>query len=139
MTRINENFMKLKAGYLFPEIARRTAQFREKNPDSEIIPLGIGDVVLPLPKTVIDALHAAVNDMAKSETFKGYGPGQGYEFLIDAIVENYRQNRNVKIDNAEVFVSDGSKCDTGNIQEIFADNNKIAVTDPVYQIGRAHV
>ncbi len=134
MTLINDNYLKLKAGYLFPEIGRRVKAFQEKNPQAKIIRLGIGDVVLPLPKAVIKAFHEAVDEMADPKTFKGYGPEQGYSFLIDAIITNDYKPRGVSLKSTEVFVSDGSKCDTGNIQEIFGLKNIIAVTDPVYPV-----
>src|SRR3989338_4040169 len=122
MTTINENYSKLKAGYLFPEISRRVKNFQERNRHADIIRLGIGDVVQPLPPAVIKALHEAVDEMAKPESFKGYGPEQGYPFLINAIIENDYRPRKVYLKPSEVFVSDGSKCDTGNIQEIFGLN-----------------
>ncbi len=134
MALINENYLKLKAGYLFPEIGKRIKAFVKANPDKEIISLGIGDVVKALAPAVIAAIHDGVNEMAKDVTFKGYGPEQGYKFLRKAIIDNDYARRGVTIDLDEVFVSDGSKCDTGNIQEIFNINNKIAVTDPVYPV-----
>jgi LL-diaminopimelate aminotransferase len=134
MITINENFLKLKAGYLFPEISRRVTAFQKENPQAKIIRLGIGDVTLPLTKAVIEAFHRAVDEMAVDSTFKGYGPEQGYEFLIEAVIENDFRPRGVELNNKEVFISDGSKCDTGNIQEIFGLDNTIAVTDPVYPV-----
>ena len=134
MTQINENYLKLKAGYLFPEIGRRVKKFQEENPKANIIRLGIGDVVLPLPPTILKAIHEATDEMGKIDSFKGYGPEQGYSFLIDAIIKNDFESRGVKLKQSEVFVSDGSKCDTGNIQEIFSTSCKIAVTDPVYPV-----
>lgn len=134
MTTINDNYLKLKAGYLFPEIGRRVKAFQDRNRNADIIRLGIGDVVLPLPPAVIAAMHEGVDEMAKAETFKGYGPEQGYPFLIQAIIENDFKPRKVFLKPSEIFVSDGSKCDTGNIQEIFGLNNVIAVTDPVYPV-----
>lgn len=134
MITINENFLKLKAGYLFPEIGRRVASFAKANPAARIIRLGIGDVTEPLPDAVIKAMHEAVDQMARRETFHGYGPEQGYEFLRKVITENDYASRNVQIDPDEIFVSDGAKCDTGNIQEIFGLDNVIAVTDPVYPV-----
>ncbi len=134
MAFLNENFLKLKSGYLFPEIGRRVKAFQEKNPAAKIIRLGIGDVVLPLAPALIDAMKKAVEEMATPEGFRGYGPEQGYDFLIQAIIENDFKARGVSIKSNEVFVSDGSKCDTGNIQEIFSIQNKIAVTDPVYPV-----
>lgn len=134
MTLINDNYLKLKAGYLFPEISWRVKVFQEKNPKAKIIRLGIGDVVLPLPKAVIKAFHEAVDEMADPKTFKGYGPEQGYSFLIEAIINDDFKPRGVSLKTSEVFVSDGSKCDTGNIQEIFGLKNTVAVTDPVYPV-----
>ncbi|MBI9016472.1 MAG: LL-diaminopimelate aminotransferase [Phycisphaerae bacterium] len=134
MIKINENYLKLKAGYLFPEIGRRTAAFKKANPDANIIRLGIGDVTMPLPPAIIEGFHAGVDEMADAGTFKGYGPEQGYEFLAKAIIDNDYTTRGVQLDTSEVFISDGSKCDTGNIQEIFGIDNVIAVTDPVYPV-----
>jgi LL-diaminopimelate aminotransferase len=133
MARINSNYQKLQAGYLFPEIGRRVRAFAAEHPDAKIIRLGIGDVVLPLPQPIVAALKAASDEMAQRETFRGYGPEQGYDFLLNAIADHYKsQGANVEAD--EVFVSDGSKCDTANIQEIFGTDNVIAVTDPVYPV-----
>ncbi|AQQ70880.1 LL-diaminopimelate aminotransferase [Limihaloglobus sulfuriphilus] len=134
MITINENFLKLQAGYLFPEIGRRVSAFAKDNPDADIIKLGIGDVTEPLAPAIIEAMHKAVDEQANAGTFKGYGPEQGYGFLVDAIIENDFRRRGVELDPAEVFISDGSKCDTGNIQEIFGLDNTIAVTDPVYPV-----
>jgi len=134
MAAINSNFLKLKAGYLFPEIARRVKAYSEANPDkaARIIRCGIGDVTEPLPPAVVKAMHEGVDEMAGRETFKGYGPEQGYEFLRQAIVENQFAHLGISAD--EVFVSDGSKCDTGNILDIFGTGNVIAITDPVYPV-----
>jgi LL-diaminopimelate aminotransferase len=134
MATINENFLKLQAGYLFPEISRRIRSFQAKNPDAKIISLGIGDVTQPLAPAVVEAMKKAVVSMGGEATFCGYGPEQGYDFLIDAIIENDFNSRGIDLDNDEIFVSDGAKCDTGNIQEIFGLNNVIAVTDPVYPV-----
>ncbi len=134
MAFINENFLKLKAGYLFPEIGRRVKAYQEQNPSAKIIRLGIGDVVLPLVPAVTEAMQKAVAQMGTREGFHGYGPEQGYGFLIEAILENDFKTRGIALKNTEIFVSDGSKCDTGNIQEIFSLKNKIAVTDPVYPV-----
>ena len=134
MATINENFLKLQAGYLFPEISRRIRSFKSKNPDAKIISLGIGDVTQPLAPAVVEAMKKAVVDMGSGTTLRGYGPEQGYDFLIDAIIENDFKSRGVDLDRNEVFVSDGAKCDTGNIQEIFGIDNIIAVTDPVYPV-----
>jgi len=133
MAKINSNYQKLAAGYLFPEIGRRVSAFSAANPDAKIIRLGIGDVVLPLAKPVIDAVHAATDEMGRLETFKGYGPEQGYEFLREVIAEHF-QSQGADVSADEVFVSDGSKCDTGNIQEIFSLDAIVAVTDPVYPV-----
>jgi len=134
MARINDNFGKLKAGYLFPEIGRRVARFCEANPSAKVIRLGIGDVTEPLPPAVIAAWHEAVNELASRQSFRGYGPEQGYEFLRQAIVDNDYRARGAEIDADEVFISDGSKCDTGNILDIFGLDNKVAITDPVYPV-----
>jgi len=134
MATINSNFLKLKAGYLFPEIARRVRVYTEQNPDkaARIIRCGIGDVTEPLPSAVVKAMHEGVDEMASRETFKGYGPEQGYEFLRQAIVDHQFANLGISAD--EVFISDGSKCDTGNILDIFGKGNVIAITDPVYPV-----
>ena len=134
MVRINENYLKLKAGYLFPEIARRVNAFSEANPDAQVIKLGIGDVTEPLPAAIVAAMHAAVDEMASAATFHGYGPEQGYGFLREAIAEHDYQNRGVNVAADEIFVSDGSKCDTGNILDILGMDNRIAITDPVYPV-----
>ena len=134
MATINSNFLKLKAGYLFPEIARRVRVYTEANPDkaARIIRCGIGDVTEPLPAAVVKAIHEGVDEMATREGFKGYGPEQGYEFLRQAIVDNQFADLGISAD--EVFISDGSKCDTGNILDIFGKGNVIAITDPVYPV-----
>ncbi len=134
MAQINDHYLQLKAGYLFPEIARRVKVFQEKNPKASIIRLGIGDVVLPLVPAVVEALRTAAQEMGTVSGFHGYGPEQGYPFLMDAILENDFKSRGVPLKTTEIFVSDGSKCDTGNIQEIFSIQNKVAVTDPVYPV-----
>ncbi|KPJ66256.1 MAG: hypothetical protein AMJ43_08705 [Coxiella sp. DG_40] len=134
MTRINENFLKLQAGYLFPEVTKRIRAFKEKNPKAKIISLGIGDVTQPLPQAIVEAMKKAVGDMGTEAGFHGYGPEQGYDFLIDAIIKNDFNPRGISLENAEVFISDGAKCDTGNIQEIFGLDNVVAVTDPVYPV-----
>jgi LL-diaminopimelate aminotransferase len=134
MALVNEHYLKLKAGYLFPEIARRVQAYADANPEAEIIRLGIGDVTQPLPSAVVNSMHQAVGEMGKSDTFRGYGPEQGYRFLIDLILANDYRARGVTLDSDEIFVSDGSKCDSGNIQEIFAVDNVIAVTDPAYPV-----
>lgn len=134
MATINSNFLKLKAGYLFPEIARRVRVYTEENPDkvARIIRCGIGDVTEPLPAAVVKAMHEGVDEMATREGFKGYGPEQGYEFLRQAIVDHQFAELGISAD--EVFISDGSKCDTGNILDIFGKGNVIAITDPVYPV-----
>lgn len=134
MIKVNENYLKLKAGYLFPEIARRCAAFQQAYPRAPIIRLGIGDVTLPLPPAVIEAFHRGVEEMGRAATFKGYGPEQGYEFLIQAVIDNDFKARGVELAADEVFISDGSKCDTANIQEIFGRDNTIAICDPVYPV-----
>jgi LL-diaminopimelate aminotransferase len=134
MATINDNYLKLKAGYLFPEIARRVNEFAKNNPDAPIIRLGIGDVTEPLPAACRTAMIKAVEDMGDRSKFKGYGPEQGYEWLREAIAQHDFQARGCNIDASEIFVSDGSKCDCGNILDIFGNNNTIAVTDPVYPV-----
>ena len=134
MATINDNYLKLKAGYLFPEIARRVNAFAEANPDAKIIKLGIGDVTEPLPEACRKAMVKAVEDMGDRSLFKGYGPEQGYAWLREKIATHDFQSRGCAIDASEIFISDGSKCDTGNILDIFGKTNKIAVTDPVYPV-----
>lgn len=134
MATINDNYLKLKAGYLFPEIARRVNEFAKNNPDAPIIRLGIGDVTEPLPEACRTAMIQAVEDMGDRSKFKGYGPEQGYEWLRTAIAQHDFQARGCDIDASEIFVSDGSKCDCGNILDIFGNDNAIAVTDPVYPV-----
>jgi len=134
MAHINENYRKLQAGYLFPEIGRRVRAFAEAHPDAAIIRLGIGDVTLPLAPAVVAAMHAAVDEMGTAAGFHGYGPENGYDFLLDAIREHDYRARGVEVAASEIFVSDGSKQDSGNIQEIFGGDCTIAVTDPVYPV-----
>ena len=135
MATVNENFLKLQAGYLFTEIGRRIRSYKARNPDAKVISLGIGDVTQPLAPAVIEAMHKAVDQMSKEETFRGYDDNHvGYEFLREAISENDFKARGVKIDIDEIFISDGAKCDTANIQEIFGRDNVVAVTDPVYPV-----
>lgn len=134
MATINEHFLKLRAGYLFPEVSRRVRAYQEKNPRAKIISLGIGDVTQPLPPAIIKAMKKAVDEMGKKATFRGYGPEQGYDFLIDAIIENDYKSRGVDLDRSEVFISDGAKCDTGNILDIFGLDNVVAITDPSYPV-----
>lgn len=134
MALVNDNYLKLKAGYLFPEIGRRVSKFAAENPNAKIIRMGIGDVTEPLPTACIDAMHKAVDEMGHRESFRGYGPEQGFDFLRNAIAINDFQSRGANVAADEVFVSDGSKCDTGNILDIFGADNVIAVTDPVYPV-----
>lgn len=134
MITINEHYLKLQASYLFSDIARRVAAFQEKHPDREIIKLGIGDVTRALPKACTEAFHKAVDEMAVDASFRGYGPEQGYAFLREAIAKNDFQSRGADIAADEIFVSDGAKCDTGNIQELFAQDITIAIPDPVYPV-----
>ncbi len=134
MATINDNYLKLKAGYLFPEIARRVNAFAQANPDAKIIRLGIGDVTEPLPEACRKAMIDAVTEMGDRATFKGYGPEQGYAWLREAIAKFDFHSRGCDIDADEIFISDGSKCDTGNILDIFGKDNAIAVTDPVYPV-----
>lgn len=134
MIRANENFNKLKASYLFSDIARRVAAYQQKNTQAEVIRLGIGDVTRSLAPAIIAGFHKGVDEMAKDSTFRGYGPEQGYEFLRQAIAENDFQKRNADISSDEIFVSDGAKCDTGNFQELFATDIKVAIPDPVYPV-----
>jgi len=136
MARLNSNFLKLKAGYLFPEISRRVKAFTDANPGAaaRLIRCGIGDVTEPLPASARKAMHAAVDEMGARESFRGYGPEQGHEFLRQAIAENDYRARGIDVANDEIFVSDGSKCDCGNILDIFGHDNRIAVMDPVYPV-----
>ena len=134
MYKINDNYLKLPGSYLFSTIAKKVNAYTAANPDKKVIRLGIGDVTLPLAPAVIDAMHKAVDEMAHAETFHGYAPDLGYEFLRSAIVENDYKARGVDIAIDEIFVSDGAKSDSGNIGDIFAQNNRIAVCDPVYPV-----
>ncbi|MCP4297771.1 MAG: LL-diaminopimelate aminotransferase [Proteobacteria bacterium] len=134
MITINENYLKLQASYLFSDIAKRVASFQENNPDKDVIKLGIGDVTKGLTPASIKAFHEAVDEMAEDTTFRGYGPEQGYDFLREAIAVNDFQSRGAQIAADEIFVSDGAKCDSGNIQEIFSQDIKIAIPDPVYPV-----
>ncbi|CAM4148388.1 LL-diaminopimelate aminotransferase [Paenibacillus alkaliterrae] len=134
MTSINQNYLELQGSYLFSEIAKRRTKFIQENPNAEIISLGIGDVTRGLPDAVLKAMHSAVDELAAPSSFRGYGPEQGYDFLINAIIENDYKARGINIATNEVFVSDGSKCDVGNIQEIFSENSIVAVQDPVYPV-----
>ena len=132
--RINEHYTELANNYLFAEIARKVRAFKTENPEAEIISLGIGDVTQPLCPAVIEALHKAADEMATAATFRGYGPEQGYDFLREAIVENDFHSRGINIEADEIFVSDGAKSDTGNFQELLAEDCTVAVTDPVYPV-----
>lgn len=134
MVKINDHYLKLKAGYLFPEIARRVNTFAEAHPDAQIIRLGIGDVTEPLPQACREAMIQAVQEMGDRDKFKGYGPEQGYGWLREKIAQQDFQARGCDLDASEIFISDGSKCDTGNILDIFGKDNIIAVTDPVYPV-----
>nr|PZM89412.1 MAG: LL-diaminopimelate aminotransferase [[Clostridium] cellulosi] len=134
MALVNENFLKLKQNYLFAEVAKRADAFKAAHPDKKVISLGIGDVTRPLPQACIEAMHKAVDDMSRSETFKGYGPYRGYDFLCDEIAKNDYKARGVDISTEEIFVSDGAKSDTGNIGDIFSKDNMVAITDPVYPV-----
>jgi len=134
MITINENYLKLQASYLFAEIKNRTAAYQETHPDREVIKLGIGDVTRPLPPACIQAFHRGVDEMADAKTFRGYGPEQGYEFLREKIARHDFQARGADISPDEIFISDGAKCDNGNIQEIFSKDIKIAIPDPVYPV-----
>ncbi len=134
MVTVNENYLKLPGNYLFSEIAHRVEAFREKNPGAAIIRLGIGDVTQPIAPAILKAMHKAVDEMGDSRTFHGYGPEQGYEFLRNVIAKEDFLSRGCQIEADEIFVSDGAKCDVGNIQEIFSLGNKVAVCDPVYPV-----
>ena len=132
--KINENYLLLKSSYIFAEIAHRVEKYQNEHPDADVIRMGIGDVTRPLPKAVVNEFKNAVDEMGQAETFRGYGPEQGYDFLIEEIIKNDYAPRGIQLDNDEVFISDGAKCDTGNIQEIFGLDNVIAITDPVYPV-----
>jgi len=134
MIQINENYTKLQASYLFVEIARRVADFQKNNPGKEIIKMGIGDVTKPLPEACLKAFHEGVDELASETTFKGYGPERGYEFLRKAIAEQDYKSRGADISPDDIFISDGAKCDTGNIQELFAKEIRVAIPDPVYPV-----
>ena len=132
MININENFLNLQDSYLFSTVAKKVAEFTKNNPDKKVIKLGIGDVTKPIVPAVIEAMHKATDELAKPETFRGYGPEQGYDFLRNAIVENDFKGLGIEPD--EIFVSDGAKCECGNIVDIFGKDNKVAITDPVYPV-----
>ena len=134
MTTINENFLKLQKNYLFADIAQKVAAYKEAHPEANIIRLGIGDVTRPLAPAVIEALHRAVDEMGHGETFRGYGPEHGYEFLRRAIVENDFAPRGISLSPDEIFVNDGAKSDTGNFGDILGTDNTICVTDPIYPV-----
>ena len=134
MIKINENFLELQDSYLFSTIAKKVAEFTAKNPDKKVIKLGIGDVTRPIVPSIVEAMKKAVDEMGKSETFRGYGPEQGYEFLREKIVEFDYKKLGVEISPDEIFVSDGAKCDCGNIGDIFGIDNIVAITDPVYPV-----
>ena len=134
MAQINDNYLKLKAGYLFPEIGRRVRAFAAANPEAKVIRLGIGDVTQPLTPAILKAFHAAVDDLGSENSFMGYGPEQGYDFLIDAIIQKSYNPLGVELKTTEMFISDGSKCDCANILDIFALDNTVAIGDPVYPV-----
>lgn len=134
MVEINQNFLKLQNNYLFSRINQKVNVYKKKNPKAKIIRLGIGDVSLPIPKTITNAIQDAAKEMSQEETFRGYGPEQGYEFLREKIVKNDYEDKGITIDIEEVFVSDGAKCDVGNIVDLFSKNNVIAIPDPVYPV-----
>lgn len=134
MALVNENYSNLQSSYLFANIAHKVADFQKAHPDADIIRLGIGDVTLPLAPAIIEAMHKAVDEMGNIETFRGYGPEQGYDFLRQAVVDHDYTARGIQIDLDEVFISDGAKSDCGNIQELFSPNNVVAITDPVYPV-----
>ncbi len=134
MAILNENFLKLKAGYLFPEISRRIKVFKQNHADADVISMGIGDVTQPLPTAITEAMKKAVAELGTSNGFHGYGPERGYDFLANLIVQHDYKSRGVDIETTEVFISDGAKCDTANIQEIFGLENTVAVADPVYPV-----
>ncbi len=134
MSLINENYLKLQDSYLFSTIAKKVEEYRKNNPNKKIINLGIGDVTLPLVPKIAEAIHIATDEMVKKETFKGYGPEQGYEFLREKIAKYDYQDKGISLKKDEIFISDGAKCDTGNIGEIFSKDNIVAITDPVYPV-----
>lgn len=134
MTQVNNNFLKLQKSYLFIDIAKKVKAFKDENPEAKVISLGIGDVTQPLAPVVIEAMHKAVDEMAHKETFRGYGPEQGYSFLQQAIIDNDFKPRGINLDLDEVFISDGAKSDTGNIGDILSLKNTICVTDPIYPV-----
>ena len=132
MLKVNPHYEKLPGSYLFAEIARRVKEYGQEHPDAELIRLGIGDVTRPLAPAVVEAMEKAAREMGRAETFRGYGPDYGYDFLIQAILDNDYKGLGIQAD--EVFVSDGAKCDVSNVQELFSDDAVVAVTDPVYPV-----
>lgn len=134
MANINENFLKLPDNYLFSSISKKVNEFQKNNPSKGIIKMGIGDVTLPIPKAIIEAMHTATREMGDITTFKGYPPEYGYKFLKEKIIENDYKSKNVSLDEEEIFISDGAKSDTGNILDIFGKNNAVAITNPVYPV-----
>ena len=134
MALVNEHFLKLPGSYLFSDIAKKINTFRITHPKQDIIRLGIGDVTQPLPKACIEAMHKAVEELADKDTFRGYGPEQGYDFLIEAIIKNDFAPRGIHFSASEIFISDGAKSDTGNIGDILRHDNSVGVTDPIYPV-----
>jgi LL-diaminopimelate aminotransferase len=134
MAIINENYLLLKSSYIFSEIAQRVEKYEKENPEARVIRMGIGDVTLPLPRAVVEGFKEAVEEMGEKDSFMGYGPEQGYHFLVEDIIKHDYQALGIQLSPDEVFISDGAKCDTGNIQEIFGLDNTVAVTDPVYPV-----
>ncbi len=134
MANINDNFLKLQDNYLFSTIAKKVNEFKNNNPDKKIIKMGIGDVTLPIPKVITDAMQKAAQELEDINTFKGYPPEYGYSFLKEKIIENDYKKRNINIDESEIFISDGAKSDTGNILDIFKCGNTVAITNPVYPV-----
>ena len=134
MVRVNDNYLKLPGNYLFSTIGKKVREYKAEHPEADIISLGIGDVTQPIAPAVISALHTAVDEMGRAESFRGYAPDLGYDFLREAIAENDYRARGCEISADEIFVSDGAKCDCGNIQEIFSADCRIAVCDPVYPV-----
>ena len=132
--KANENFLKLESSYLFSTVAKKQREYQQANPDKEVIRLSIGDVTKPLAPAVIEAMHKAVDEMANEESFRGYPPEHGYDFLVDAIHKHDYADRGLDIEKDEIFVSDGAKSDCGNIGDIFGEGNKIAICDPVYPV-----
>ena len=134
MALVNEHFLKLPGSYLFSDIAKKVNTFKITHPKQDIIRLGIGDVTRPLPNACIEAMHKAVEEMTSTETFRGYGPEQGYDFLIEAIIKNDYAPRGIHLSPTEVFINDGAKSDTGNIGDILRHDNSVACTDPIYSV-----